>query len=385
MTISDEEAKTLLSFINRPDTSKLMVSVLGDLDTLRPTHILNRGVYDAPGRVVTAVGLPAVMKFDTTRLPQNRLGLAKWTTSRSNPLTARVFVNQIWQEFFGRGIVKSTGDFGMQGDLPSNPALLDWLAVDFMNHGWNIKRLVKQIVTSATYRQSAKITDEKLKADPDNIYLSHGPRYRLPAELVRDMVLSTSGLLNPKIGGPSVKPYQPKGLWEAATSGRGTLRTYQQDKGDALYRRGMYTFIKLTVPPPSMIIFDASNRDHCEVKRSKTNTPLQALVMLNDPTVLEASRVLAERTVMKSKDVDNNIRTLFQRIVCRQPTDKEVKLLTEYYNGEASMFSKDKKHAFKVLNVGEYPHEPKADEIQAAALMRVISALYNMEETITKS
>lgn len=385
MTISDEEAKTLLSFINRPDTSRLMVSVLGDLDTLRPTHILNRGSYDAPGRVVTASALPAVMRFDTLKLPQNRLGLAKWTTSKSNPLTARVFINQIWQEFFGRGIVKSTGDFGMQGDLPTNPALLDWLAVDFMNHGWDIKRLVKQIVTSATYRQSAKVTDEKLKADPENIYLSRGPRYRLPAELVRDMVLSTSGLLNPKIGGPSVKPYQPKGLWEAATSGRGTLRTYQQDKGDALYRRGMYTFIKLTVPPPSMIIFDASNRDHCEVKRSKTNTPLQALVMLNDPTVLEASRVFAERLVAKSTDIESNIRSSFQAIVCRQPTDKELELLKKYYNEEATMFSKQKDNAAKVLNVGEFPHEAKADKVRAAALMRVINTLYNMEETITKS
>lgn len=385
MTISDKEAKTLLSFINRPDTSKLMVSVLGDLDTLRPTHILNRGSYDAPGRVVTASALPAVMKFDTLKLPQNRLGLAKWTTSKSNPLTARVFVNQIWQEFFGRGIVKSTGDFGMQGDLPTNPALLDWLAADFMNHGWDIKRLVKQIVTSATYRQSAKVTEEKLKADPENIYLSRGPRYRLPAELVRDMVLSTSGLLNPKIGGPSVKPYQPKGLWEAATSGRGTLRTYQQDKGDALYRRGMYTFIKLTVPPPSMIIFDASNRDHCEVKRSKTNTPLQALVMLNDPAVLEASRVMAERLVLKSTDVDENIRASFQKIVCRQPTDKEMQLLKKYYSEEASAFAQQKGNAAKVLNVGEFPHEPKADKVRAAALMRVINTLYNMEETITKS
>lgn len=386
MTISDQEAKNLLSFINRPDTSSLMVSVLGDQeDTLRPTHILNRGSYDAPGRVVTASALPAVMRFDTLKLPQNRLGLAKWTVSKSNPLTARVFINQIWQEFFGRGIVKSTGDFGMQGDLPTNPALLDWLAVDFMNHGWDIKRLVKQIVTSATYRQSAKVTDEKLKADPENIYLSRGPRYRLPAELVRDMVLSTSGLLNPKIGGPSVKPYQPKGLWEAATSGRGTLRTYQQDRGDALYRRGMYTFIKLTVPPPSMIIFDASNRDHCEVKRSKTNTPLQALVMLNDPTVLEASRVMAERLVAKSADVEGNIRASFQKIVCRQPTDKEVELLKKYYTEEASMFSKQKENAVKVLNVGEYPHEAKADKVRAAALMRVINTLYNMEETITKS
>ncbi|OJV12314.1 MAG: hypothetical protein BGO21_06070 [Dyadobacter sp. 50-39] len=386
MTISDEEAKSLLTFINRPDTSRLMVSVLGDQeDTLRPTHILNRGSYDAPGRVVTASALPAVMRFDTAGLPQNRLGLAKWTVSKSNPLTARVFINQIWQEFFGRGIVKSTGDFGMQGDLPTNPALLDWLAVDFMNHGWDVKRLVKQIVTSATYRQSARVTEEKLKADPENIYLSRGPRYRLPAELVRDMVLSTSGLLNPQIGGPSVKPYQPKGLWEAATSGRGTLRTYQQDKGDALYRRGMYTFIKLTVPPPSMIIFDASNRDHCEVKRSKTNTPLQALVMLNDPTVLEASRVMAERLVVKSTDAEANIRASFQRIVCRQPTDKEVALLKKYYNEEAAMFSKQQAQAAKVLNVGEYPHEAKADKVRAAAMMRVINTLYNMEETITKS
>lgn len=385
LTISDQEAKTLLSFINRPDTSLLMVSVLGDRDTLRPTHILNRGVYDAPGRVVTASALPAVMKYDTVKLPQNRLGLARWTVSKSNPLTARVFVNHIWQEFFGRGIVKSTGDFGMQGELPTNPALLDWLAVDFMNHGWNVKRLVRQIVTSATYRQSARITKDKHQVDPENIYLSRGPRYRLPAELVRDMVLSTSGLLNNKIGGPSVKPYQPKGLWEAATSGRGTLSTYEQDKNDALYRRGMYTFIKLTVPPPSMIIFDASNRDHCEVKRSRTNTPLQALVMLNDPTVLEASRVMAERLTVKSADMEANIKESFQRILCRRPTDQEIKLLNAYYKEEVAMFSKDRKSAARVLKVGEYRHEPKANQPQAAALMRVINALYNMEETITKS
>ncbi len=385
MRISDEEAKNMLSFINRPDTSSLMVSVLGDRDTLRDTHILNRGVYDAPGRVVRARGLPSVMKFDTSKIAQNRLGLAQWTTSKSNPLTARVFVNQVWQEFFGRGIVKSTGDFGMQGELPTNPALLDWLAVDFMNHGWDIKRLVKQIVTSSTYQQSAAISEDKLKADPDNIYLSRGPRYRLPAEFVRDMVLSSSGLLNNSIGGPSVKPYQPKGLWEAATSGRGQLAKYVQDKGNSLYRRGMYTFIKLTVPPPSMIIFDASNRDHCEIKRSKTNTPLQALVMLNDPTVLEASRVLAERISLKSGNTSDKINESFRRIVCRKPTEKEMKLLTDYYNNEASSFLKNRKEAFKVLNVGEYPHEAKVNESQAAALMRVINTLYNMEETITKS
>jgi hypothetical protein len=385
MKISDEEARNMLSFINRPDTSSLMVSVLGDRDTLRDTHILNRGVYDAPGRIVRARGLPSVMKFDTSKIAQNRLGLAQWTTNKSNPLTARVFVNQVWQEFFGRGIVKSTGDFGMQGELPTNPALLDWLAVDFMNHSWDIKRLVKQIVTSSTYQQSAAISADKLKADPDNIYLSRGPRYRLPAEFVRDMVLFSSGLLNPSIGGPSVKPYQPKGLWEAATSGRGQLAKYVQDKGNSLYRRGMYTFIKLTVPPPSMIIFDASNRDHCEIKRSKTNTPLQALVMLNDPTVLEASRVLAERISLKKSSTDDKINESFRRIVCRQPSEKEMKLLTDYYNNEAGIFGKNKKEAFKVLNVGEHPHEANVNESQAAALMRVINTLYNMEETITKS
>jgi hypothetical protein len=385
MSITDKEAKNLLSFINRPDTSRLIVSVLGDLDTLRPTHILNRGVYDAPGRVVTARALPAVMSYDTTKYAKNRLGLAQWTTSKSNPLTARVFVNQVWQEFFGQGLVKSTGDFGMQGELPTNPALLDWLAVDFMNHNWDIKRLVKQIVTSAAYRQSAKITEEKLKSDPENIYLSRGPRYRISAEFVRDMVLSTSGLLNPKIGGPSVKPYQPKGLWESATSGRGSLRTYQQDRGDALYRRGMYTFIKLTVPPPNMIIFDASNRDQCEIKRSKTNTPLQALVMLNDPTVLEASRVLAEKMSLKPIGLEDKIKESFQRIVCRKPTDKELKLLVEYYKEEEKALAKDKGQAGKILAVGEYPHEVKVNQNQAAALMRVINTLYNMEETITKS
>jgi hypothetical protein len=385
MRISDEEARTILTFVNRPDTNSLMVSVLGDRDTLRPTHILNRGVYDAPGRVVTARALPAVMPFDTTKIPQTRLGLARWTTDKRNPLTSRVFVNQLWQEFFGRGIVKSTGDFGMQGELPTNPALLDWLAVDFMRHGWDVKRLVKQIVTSATYQQSAAISAEKLKADPENIYLSRGPRYRLPAEFVRDVVLSTSGLLNTSIGGPSVKPYQPKGLWEAATSGRGKLAKYAQDKGNALYRRGMYTFIKLTVPPPSLIIFDASNRDHCEIKRSNTNTPLQALVMLNDPTVLEASRVMAEKMTKKSVSAEEKIRESFRRIVCRRPTDKEMKLLTNYYNSEHELLTKDKKLAATILNVGEHPHEEKINTPEAAALMRVINMLFNMEETITKT
>jgi hypothetical protein len=385
LDISGADVKNVLTFINSRDTSKISLSVMGENDTLRATHVLNRGVYDAPGRVVTASGLKAVLNFDTTKYSKNRLGLAKWTFSKENPLAARVFVNQIWQEFFGRGIVRSTGDFGMQGELPTHPALLDWLAVDFMEHGWNIKRLVKQIVTSATYRQSSKLTAEKKEKDPDNIYLARGARYRVPAEMIRDIVLSSSGLLNPEIGGPSVKPYQPKGVWEATTANRGDLRMYIQDQGGQLYRRGMYTFIKLTLPPPAMMVFDASSRDHCEVKRQKTNTPLQALIMLNDPAVLEASRVLAERMTARSLSTDAKIRELFQRIVCRAPTDSEVRFLAGYYDTELVKFAKDKIKAQKVLNAGELAHEKSVKVEQAAALMQVISTIYNMEETITKS
>jgi hypothetical protein len=385
LAITDAERKSILNFVNSKDTSTVWVSVMSENDTLRPTHVLDRGVYDAPGKVVPASGLKAVMKYDTTKYPRNRLGLAKWMFDKKNPLTARVFVNQIWQEFFGRGIVKSAGDFGMQGDLPTHPALLDWLAVDFMNHGWNVKRLVKQIVMSATYRQSSKLTEEKKEKDPENIYLSRGSRYRIPAEMIRDVVLSSSGLLNPEVGGVSVKPYQPKGLWESSTAGRGDLTKYVQDTASKLYRRGIYTFVKVTLPPPAMIVFDASSRDHCEVKRQKTNTPLQALIMLNDPAVLEASRVLAERMVPRQSSTEEKIRELFQRIVCRAPTDKEVKLLLDYYDSEFLKFSKDKKKAEKVLNVGQFAHEKGVKKDQAAALMRVISTIYNMEEAITKS
>lgn len=384
LEITDTDRKTLLKFINDPDTSKLTVSVMGELDTLRKTYVLDRGVYDRPSYQVVPAALPAVMNFDTVQYPRNRLGLAAWTVNKNNPLTARVFVNQLWQEFFGRGIVKSSGDFGMQGDLPTHPELLDWLAVDFMEHGWDIKRLVKQMVMSATYRQSAVTTKQKQSIDPENVYLSHGPRFRLPAEFTRDMVLASSGLLVRTIGGPSVKPYQPKGLWEQATSGRGVLATYKQDHGDSLYRRGMYTFIKLTVPPPSMIIFDASNRDQCEVKRLKTNTPLQALIMMNDPTVLEASRVLAQKLMEENKGEDYNLTKAFRLIICRKPDDTELQILKRYYNEELQHFKQNKLSADTTLKQGEYVQDEKVDKTATAALMKTIAMVYNMDEAITK-
>lgn len=382
LTITDSDARSM-PWLLKKDTAALMVSVMGERDTLRKTYVLSRGQYDAPTVEVVPNALPAVMPFDTSRYPRNRIGLAAWTVSKHNPLTARVFVNQLWQEIFGRGIVKSAGDFGMQGDLPTDQALLDWLASDFMEHDWDIKHLMKTMVMSEAYRQSTVITPDKAAKDPDNAYLSRGPRNRLAAEFIRDLVLASSGLLVRTIGGPSVKPYQPAGLWESATSGRGALAAYHQDHHDSLYRRGLYTFIKLTVPPPSMGIFDASNRDQCEVRRLQTNTPLQALVMMNDPTVLEASRVLAQR-LLGQKD-NAPLTTAFRTIVCRRPTQKELSVLTDYYNQQLQAFRQKRLDAQKTLDVGEYTQIQRLDRDSAAALMKVIELLYNLEETITRS
>jgi len=382
MEISNEDVKDILTFVNKQDTNRLIVSVMGDLDTTRKTYILKRGVYDAPGEEVQP-GTPASILPFSSRYPKNRLGLSQWLFDKRNPLTARVYVNILWQEFFGKGIVKTSGDFGMQGELPSHPALLDWLASDFMEHNWDIKRLVKQMVTSATYRQSAVVTKDKLDADPENLLLARGPRYRIHAEFIKDLVLSSSGLLNQTIGGPSVKPYQPAGLWEGATSGRGLLSVYNQDHGGSLYRRGMYTLIKRTVPPPTMGIFDASNRDLCEVKRLKTNTPLQALVMMNDPAVLEASRVLAAKLLQEQSSSADKIVKAFRLIVCRKPNEKELKVLTAYYEKELKTIRPEA--ARKMIEVGEYPLTKNIDIKSLAALMRVVSTIYNLEETITKS
>lgn len=381
--IERNDIDQLLTFINHPDTSKLMVSVMEELDTVRTTYILARGVYDAP-TVPVKPGTPESILDFGENFPKNRLGLAKWTTDAKNPLTARVFVNLMWQEIFGQGLVKSTGDFGMQGDLPSHPELLDWLAVDFRENGWDTKRLIKKILTSATYMQSSKVDQKKLSIDPDNKYLARAPRLRLTAENVRDLMLASSGLLVPKIGGPSVKPYQPEGLWEAATSGRGELKTYKQDKGEKLYRRGLYTFIKLTSPPPMPIIFDGSNRDQCEVNRGRTNTPLQALVMLNDPLMMEAARVLATKIHKEKPDAEAGIEEAFQRIMCRKPSTKELDILVAYFEEENERFVNEPDKARDLMQVGEYPLDEKEIHAESAALMQVIMTIYNLEEAITK-
>ena len=390
--ISKEERSSFLNFVNTVDTGMIEVSVMGDWkagDTAkpRPTYILSRGSYDAPTNIlVRPTALESIMPYDSTKYGSNRLGLAKWTTNKKNPLTARVFVNFIWQDIFGRGLVKTSGDFGLQGELPSHPELLDWLAVDFMEHHWDIKYLVKKILTSNTYKQSNQISKKQLEQDPENLTYSRSPRMRFKAEIVRDYILSSSGLLNTTIGGPSVKPYQPKGVWESSTSGRGSLASYKQDHGSDIYRRGLYTFIKLTAPPPSMMIFDASNRDQCEAKRSSTNTPLQALTMLNDPTILEAARVLGENTALSKKSLDEKIEQVFETIVIRKPTKFEREKLIAYCEKQVTFFNTKPAVADAALKVGEFAHpKQKYNSSEAAALMKTILIMYNLEETITKS
>ena len=380
--ITKGEVDSLLHFINKKDTSQLIVSVMGELDSIRPTHILERGAYDKLGGLVFPQTPESILAFNS-KYPKNRLGLSQWLFDKKNPLTARVLVNQIWQEFFGKGLVKTPNDFGTQGSLPSHPELLDWLAVDFMENGWNIKRLVRKIVTTATYKQSAVISKEKYSKDPENILLSRAPRFRIKAEFIRDVILASSGLLNTTIGGPSMKPYQPDGLWEGATSGRGILSMYKQDHGNDLYRRGLYNFIKRTVPPPYMTIFDGSNRDQCQVERLSTNTPLQALVMMNDPTLLEASRVLASELLENKMPIKDKIFKAFRMIVCRKPNEKELLLLSNYYDFQKKTLTI--KEAEKLLKVGEYNTKEYLDKQSIAAMMQVISTIYNLEETFSKT
>jgi hypothetical protein len=378
MSITKEDRAGLLNFISNLDTAKVDVMVMKDSVGLREAYVLSRGAYDQPGDMVRPSLPSSVLPFDSTKYTRDRLGLTNWLFSKQNPLTSRVFVNLIWQEYFGNGIVKTSGDFGLQGDLPSHPALLDWLAADFMENGWNIKRLVKQIAMSATYRQSNTKRKEKIAIDPENVWLASGPRRKLNAELLKDHTLAASGLLNKAIGGPSVKPYQPEGIWETATSGRGQLATYMQDKGDKLYRRGMYQFIKRTVPPPNMLILDASNRDQCEVKRSNTSTPLQSLYMLNEPLVNESARYFAQNLNQEKIGTKEKLTKAFRSIVCRKPKAEEITKLTAYYDQVFKSIDIDKAKA--KLKVGEYPIADQAPQ-ETAALMQTITLMYNLEET----
>ncbi|MEM9829007.1 MAG: DUF1553 domain-containing protein [Bacteroidota bacterium] len=386
----DAQTKTLRDSLNyhRDKINTVLneipeIMVMGDLEEPRPTYILDRGLYDARTEEVEP-GIPeAVLEYDDN-LPKNRLGLTKWLFDEENPLTARVYVNRIWQMHFGQGLVKSSEDFGNQGDLPSHPELLDWLAVTFIESGWDIKVLHKQIVMSATYRQSSVVTPRLAETDKENVLLARGPRFRLPAEMIRDNALAVSGLLVDKVGGSSVYPYQPAGLWDEL-SNKGWRYQYLQEPGDGLYRRSLYTIWKRTAPPPSMLIFDAPERGICTVRRRTTSTPLQALVLLNDPQYLEASRVLAERLIKENQqDSTRQLEQAFRLIIGRSPDEQEMSILTEFYQKEVNRFKDDPQDAQAYLSIGEYERNQSLPTVQVAALATVSNAIMNTNEAYTR-
>ena len=357
--------------------------VMGDLPKPRPTYLLTRGAYNAPGKRVTPGALDAVMPFEG-KFEQNRLGLARWLFDKNNPLTARVFVNRIWQMHFGNGIVRSSADFGNQGNLPSHPGLLDWLSVDFMDSGWNIKRLHKLIMLSATYRQTSKVKPQLLEKDPDNVLLARGARFRFTAEMIRDNSLSISGLLVNKIGGKSAYPYQPAGLWDEL-SDKVWRYKYHQEPGEGLYRRSLYTIWKRTSPPPSMLIFDAPERGECVAKRRSTSTPLQALVLLNDPQYVEAARALAERVLHSCKTGGPEATALaFRLITGRRPDSTEQKILAEFYADELKRFRAQPAQALDYLRTGERKRDTTLQPEEIAALATVSNSIMNTDEGHTR-
>mgnify|MGYP002639159559 CR=1 FL=1 len=358
------------------------VMVMADVGTMRPTFILDRGNYASPLKDKgVQPGVLSALPPLPEGVPQNRLGLAKWLVDPAHPLTARVTVNRYWYMLFGSGLVESLGDFGAQGEWPSHPALLDWLAVDFVESGWDIKRMLKQMVMSGTYRQSSRVTQELLERDPQNRLLARGPRFRLQGEFIRDNALAASGLLVGKIGGPSVKPYQPPGLWnEVSLSGE----RFVQDKGENLYRRSMYTYWKRSSPAPSMTIFDARTREKCVLLRSRTNTPLQALVTLNDVQFVEASRALAQRAIKSAESVDQQIVTAFRLATGLHPRPVVLEILKEAYQEELVVFKEDGERAKKLISLGETKRDESIDAAQHAAMTIVTSMILNLDETLTR-
>ena len=348
--------------------------VMEDMPQPRETFLLQRGAYDAPGERVFA-NVPAVLPPLPEGIRHDRLALARWIVSRENPLTARVFVNRLWQMLWGTGLVKTAEDFGSQGEQPSHPELLDWLAVEFMDSGWDVKHMLRLMVTSSTYRQSSSAPVDAIQRDPENRLLARGARFRLPAEMIRDQALAASGLLVEKTGGPSVKPYQPPGLWEELQGGKG----YVADKGEGLWRRSLYTYWKRTVAPPSMINFDSPSREVCVVRTSRTNTPLQALNLMNDVTYLEAARKLGER-MMREGGIERG----YQLLLARAPDPEESALLSRLLARSLRHYESRPEQAEAYLNNGAAPLPPSATKAELAAWTSVASLLLNLDEAVTR-
>ncbi len=360
------------------------VMVMGDYEEQRQAYILDRGVYDAHGEEVSS-DVPEAILAMPEDLPKNRLGLGQWLIHPDHPLTSRVAVNQMWYLMFGKGIVETVEDFGNQGALPSHPELLDWLAVDFQENGWDVKRLIKQMVSSATYRQSSQIRPELQEIDPGNVLLARGPRYRYPAEMVRDNILAASGLLEEQQGGISVFPYQPPGLWREVMT-HTFWPEYEVDYDEGLYRRSIYTFWKRNMPPPNMLIFDASSRAECQVRRQQSSTPLQALVLMNDPQFIEGCRVLAANALKDSQgDVEEALVTVFRTLTSRKPSADETEILLKQFSAEKSYFETNPDRAIAFLSTGYKKIDDIQDRPGLAALSRVTNTVMNTTEAYYKN
>jgi hypothetical protein len=355
------------------------VMVMEDMAKPRDSFILTRGLYNQPGPKVSA-DVPASLPPLGPREPHNRLGLARWLVSPDNPLTARVTVNRYWQEFFGTGLVKTTEDFGVQGERPSRPELLDWLALEFIRTGWDAKGLQKLIVMSATYRQSSRVTGAVLERDAGNRLLARGPRYRLPSWMIRDQALAAGGLLVEKVGGRPVNSYQPSGVWEETTFGN---KQYHQDHGEALYRRSLYTFWRRIVGPT--LFFDSARRQTCVVKTTRTNTPLQALTTLNDVTYVEAARALAQRVLRTAgPSPERRVELSFRLVLARGPTAEEEQALLASIERLRREFAKDPAAAKKLLQVGESKRDETLDPVEHAAYTALCNSILNIDEALTK-
>jgi hypothetical protein len=368
------------------ERSTVNIMVMKELDTPRDTFIHLRGAYDKPGERVVASTPASLPEIEKKRL-LNRLDLARWIVDRNHPLTARVAVNRYWQMYFGTGLVKTTEDFGTQGEWPSHPELLDWLASEFIDSNWDVKAMQRLMVLSQTYRQSSKTNPRALELDPENRWLSHGPRFRLAAHLLRDQALSVSGLLVPALGGPPVKPYQPAGLWEGVAGINSNTTRYRQDTGSSLYRRSIYTYWKRAVPPPSMMIFDTADREVCSVKRRLTNTPLQALTMLNDPTYVETARALASQSMGLPSQCESDAdvtQWIFRRILARSPDAAENQQLQGSLVNYRVHFQRLPTAAQELIHVGESPVDAGLDAIELAARTTLVSLILNLDETLTK-
>ena len=370
--------KALKEDLDRLEKSIPKVMVMADIPNPRKTFILKTGLYNQPGEEVNP-GVPTVLHEFPAGAPTNRLGLARWLIAPENPLTSRVTVNRIWTQFFGIGLVKTPEDFGAQGERPLQQPLLDHLASTFRDSGWNMKQLVSAVVTSSTYRQSSQVSAATRELDPDNRLLARGPRFRLPSWMLRDQSLATSGLLVEKLGGPPVKPYQPEGIWEEATFGN---KKYIQDKGDALYRRTVYTFWRRIVGPTE--IFDNTPRQVCSVKVYRTNTPLQALLTLNDITYVEAARCLAQRVLLEPGTDEVRIRHMHRLVLCREPNARELAIVSTSLDRHRRHFRASQKEAQKLVSVGESESDLSIEAPEHAAWTMIASTLYNLDETLNK-